>query len=143
MRFQRCIAIAAVLFMFSTFTPAQRKQPVANAPAAGPAPVITVSVDASDAQKKIFHSHMTFPATAGDFVLYFPKWIPGEHSPDGPVADTAGIFFTANGQQLSWKRDQLDMFTYHVQVPAGVSAVEATMDYLSPVEMPGGYTSGS
>jgi predicted metalloprotease with PDZ domain len=143
MRSQRCITIAAVLLIFSNFTLAQRKKAAADSPAPGPAPTITVAVDASDAQKKIFHSHMTFPATAGDFVLYFPKWIPGEHAPDGPVADTAGLFFTANGQQLPWKRDSLDMFTYHVQVPSGVSTVEATMDYLSPVEMPGGYTSGS
>ncbi len=35
------------------------------------------------------------------------------------------------------------MFTYHVQIPAVVTTVEASMDYLSPVEMPGGYTSGS
>jgi predicted metalloprotease with PDZ domain len=143
MRSQRFAVIALVLFI-STLTFAQKKRSTAPAtPPPGPAPVITVAVDASEAQKKIFHSHMTFPATAGDFVLYFPKWIPGEHSPDGPVVDTAGIFFTANGQQLTWRRDTLDMFTYHVQVPVGVTTVEATMDYLSPIEMPGGYTAGS
>lgn len=143
MRIQRVAIIVATLSLASTLTFAQKNKRAAAAPVVGPPPVITVAVDASDAPKKIFRSHMTFPATAGDFVLYFPKWIPGEHSPDGPVVDTAGIFFTANGQQLSWKRDTLDMFTYHVQVPAGVTSVEATMDYLSPIEMPGGYTAGS
>ena len=143
MRSNRFVTTAAVLFLLSSLTFAQKRKPAPVPAVAGPAPVITVAVDATDAQKKIFHSHMTFPATAGDLVLYFPKWIPGEHSPDGPVVDTAGLFFTANGQPLSWRRDTLDMYIYHVQVPAGVTTVEASMDYLSPVESPGGFTAGS
>src|SRR5947209_8043875 len=133
MRLQRFSTIAALLIVASSLTFAQKNRRSTAPPAvAAPAPVITIAVDASDAPKKIFHSRMTFPAAAGDLVLYFPKWIPGEHSPDGPVADTAGIFFTANGQQLAWKRATLDMFTYYVQVPSGLTSFETTLDYLSP-----------
>jgi len=141
LRSQRLLIIAIVLFLSCGLSFAQKKKPAT--PGGAPAPVISVAVDASDAPKKIFHSRMTLPATPGDFVVYFPKWIPGEHAPDGPIGDTAGLFFYANGQPIPWKRDQLDMFTYHVDVPAGVTTIEAAMDYMSPAEMPGGYSSGS
>ncbi len=53
----------------------------------------TLAVDAGDAPRKFFHARITIPATPGDFVLLYPKWIPGEHGPSGPVVDTAGIYF--------------------------------------------------
>ncbi len=97
----------------------------------------TLAVDATEAPRKVFHAKLTIPATAGDFVLLYPKWIPGEHGPTGPVVDTAGIYFRANGRALAWHRDPVDMYAYHVEVPPGVTSIEATIDYLSPVEMPG------
>ena len=54
-----------------------------------------------------------------DLTLYYPKWIPGEHAPDGPVVDLAGLKFSAGGKTLKWRRDLLDGFTIHVDVPAG------------------------
>jgi hypothetical protein len=64
------------------------------------APTITISVDATHAPRKIFHASLRIPASAGDLTLYYPKWIPGEHAPDGPVVDLAGLFFKANRQAL-------------------------------------------
>ncbi len=141
MSLKKSAAVLSSIILLFACAFAQKKK---SAPAAqsGPAPVMSISVDATDAPKKIFHSRMSIPASAGDFILYFPKWIPGEHSPDGPVVDTAGIFFYANGKPLPWHRDTLDMFTYHVEVPQGVTSIEATMDYLSPTEQ-GLYTSGA
>jgi predicted metalloprotease with PDZ domain len=108
------------------------------------APTITISVDASDAPRKIFHSKMTIPATAGTLTLYYPKWIPGEHGPTGPIQDLAGLKFTANGQELKWRRDLLDGWTFQVEVPAGVSSVEASLDYVSPAGSDDGiYTGGA
>ncbi len=105
--------------------------------------VETLAVDATDAPRKVFHAKLTIPAEAGDFVLLYPKWIPGEHGPTGPLVDTAGIYFRADGHTLNWHRDPVDMFAFHVEVPKGVSSIEATLDYLSPVEMPGGFSAGS
>ncbi|HLK32830.1 MAG TPA: hypothetical protein VKT29_07045 [Terriglobales bacterium] len=96
------------------------------------APSITLAVDATEAPRKIFHAKLTIPATPGTLTLYYPKWLPGEHAPDGPIVDLAGLKFTGNGQTLNWRRDLTDMFTIHVQVPAGVTSVEASLDYLSP-----------
>jgi predicted metalloprotease with PDZ domain len=105
--------------------------------------VETLAVDATDAPRKVFHARLTIPAAPGEFVLLYPKWIPGEHGPSGPLVDTAGIYFRANGQALPWHRDPVDMYAYHVMVPPGVTSIEAAIDFLSPVEMPGGYSAGS
>ncbi len=102
--------------------------------------VETLAVDATEAPRKVFHARLTIPATAGDFVLLYPKWIPGEHGPTGPVVDTAGIYFRANGRALNWHRDPVDMYAYHVEVPPGATSIDATLDYLSPVEMPGNFS---
>ncbi len=107
------------------------------------APTVTISVDATHAPRKIFHAALKIPATPGDLTLYYPKWIPGEHAPDGPVTDLAGLFFKANGKTLKWRRDTLDGFTIHVEVPAGVNEVDAELDFLSPATLEGGFSAGS
>ncbi len=107
------------------------------------APTVTISVDATHAPRKIFHASLKIPAAAGDLTLYYPKWIPGEHAPDGPVTDLAGLFFKANGKTLKWRRDTLDGFTIHVEVPSGVNEVDAELDFLSPATFEGGFSAGS
>src|SRR5579863_1801525 len=106
-------------------------------------PTVTISVDATTAPRKIFHASLKIPATAGDFVLYYPKWIPGEHAPDGPVIDLAGLKFSAAGKPLKWRRDLLDGFTLHIEVPAGVTEINAELDFLSPAVFEGGFSAGS
>ncbi|HTS10021.1 MAG TPA: M61 family peptidase [Candidatus Eisenbacteria bacterium] len=106
-------------------------------------PTVTISVDATHAPRKIFHASLKIPAAAGDLTLYYPKWIPGEHAPDGPVDDLAGLFFKANGQTLKWRRDLLDGFTIHVEVPQGATEVDAELDFLSPATLESGFSAGS
>ena len=106
-------------------------------------PTITVWVDASDAPRKIFHAQLTIPAAPGTLTLYYPKWIPGEHGPTGPIQDLAGLKFTANGQMLKWRRDLLDGWKFHVEVPAGVSTVNASLDFISPTGEEGLFTGGA
>ena len=106
-------------------------------------PTVTISVDATHAPRKIFHASLKIPATPGDLTLYYPKWIPGEHAPDGPVIDLAGLKFSAAGKTLKWRRDLLDGFTLHVDVPAGTSEIAAELDFLSPATFEGGFSAGS
>jgi predicted metalloprotease with PDZ domain len=106
-------------------------------------PTVTIFVDASAAPRKIFHAKLKIPASAGDLTLYYPKWIPGEHAPDGPVIDLAGLKFSASGKTLSWRRDLLDGFTIHVDVPAGENEVDAELDFLSPAMFESGFTAAS
>lgn len=106
-------------------------------------PNVTISVDATTAPRKIFHATLKIPATPGDLTLYYPKWIPGEHAPDGPVVDLAGLKFSAAGKPLKWRRALDDGFTIHVAVPAGVGEVDAELDFLSPATLEGGFSAGS
>jgi len=112
-----------------------------NSPNTDP-PTITISVDATDAPRKIFHAHLSIPAAPGSLTLYYPKWIPGEHGPTGPIQELTGLHFTANGQILKWRRDLLDGWTFHVEVPQGASFVDAQLDYISPTGREGVYTGG-
>src|SRR5882724_1757754 len=107
------------------------------------APTVTIAVDATAAPRKIFHALLKIPATPGDLTLYYPKWIPGEHAPDGPVIDLAGLKFSAAGKPLKWRRDLLDGFTLHIEAPAGVTEIAAELDFLSPATFEGGFSAGS
>ena len=87
---------------------------------------------------------MTIPAKPGTLTLYYPKWIPGEHGPTGPIQDLAGLKFSSDGKPLAWRRDLLDGWTFHVEVPAGVSSIEASLDFISPAGSDEGiYTGGA
>ena len=112
--------------------------------AGAPAPHVSISVDATEVPRKIFHARLTIPAKPGSLTLYYPKWMPGEHGPTGPIQDLAGLKFTANGKTLPWRRDLLDGWTFHVEVPAGASSIEASLDFISPAGSEEGiYTGGA
>jgi predicted metalloprotease with PDZ domain len=100
---------------------------------------IAIQVDASDTAQGIFRVHETIPVTAGALTLLYPQWIPGAHSPIGPVAMLAGLKLSANGKPLKWKRDEYNVYAFHLDVPAGVSSVDATFQYLSSRSDNGGF----
>lgn len=116
---------------------------ILSASALAATPTVTIAVDATAAPRKIFHATLKIPAVPGDLTLYYPKWIPGEHAPDGPVIDLAGLKFFAGGKTLKWRRDLLDGFTLHVEVPAGTTEINAELDFLSPATFEGGFSAGS
>src|SRR3954463_12961865 len=91
---------------------------------------LKVSVDATDAPRRILHSTVTMPAKSGAMTVVYPKWIPGEHGPTGPIIDVAGLKFFAGGKQIPWQRDLLDMYAFHINVPEGATEVEAQFDTL-------------
>ena len=62
---------------------------------------IHLTVDLTEAPRKMIHAQMTIPVNPGPLTLLYAKWIPGEHMPDGPIDNLAGLFITANGQQLT------------------------------------------
>ena len=93
---------------------------------------ISLTVDATKTQNKILHAHLVMPVKPGPLTVYYPKWIPGEHGPDGPIANLTGLKFSADGKVIPWQRDLLDVFTFHVVVPDGVSQLEANYDYIEP-----------
>jgi predicted metalloprotease with PDZ domain len=103
---------------------------------------IQLTVDATHAPDRIIRTNMVIPVKPGPITLYYPKWIPGEHQPDGPIANVAGLQFSGNGKRIPWERDLLDVYTFHLTVPAGVSELHVHFDYLEPSGFGGHYTSG-
>jgi predicted metalloprotease with PDZ domain len=100
---------------------------------------IRIEVDATNLSQRIYQVRETIPVQAGELTLLYPQWIPGNHGPRGPIEKLAGLTFTANGQKLAWKRDPLDVYAFHLTVPAGVQAITAEYQYLTPTEgVPGG-----
>src|SRR5579862_6739688 len=99
---------------------------------AEPRSPIALRVDAREAPRKILHASESIPVTPGQLTLVYPKWIPGEHAPSGPIVNLAGLRLTAGGKPVPWKRDSVDMFAFHCEVPAGATTLEAALDFLSP-----------
>jgi predicted metalloprotease with PDZ domain len=93
---------------------------------------VEIEVDASDAARRLFHARLKIPAEPGALTLLYPKWIPGEHGPTGPLVDIAGFKLAAGGKRLDWRRDEMDIHAIHCEVPAGASAVDVTLDYVPP-----------
>jgi predicted metalloprotease with PDZ domain len=91
-------------------------------------PPIQITADLSDASRKLFHAEVDLPVTEGPLTVITPKWIPGDHRPTGPVDGITGVVFTANGQTLPWRRDDVDLYEFHVTIPAGVSTLHAHLD---------------
>lgn len=97
--------------------------------------VITLAVDATDVTRGIFQVSENIPvAAAGPLTLLYPKWLPGEHSPSGQIKELAGIKFSAGGKSLAWRRDPVDVFAFHVEVPQGASSVDAQFQFLAPTD---------
>lgn len=91
---------------------------------------IRLEVDASHTARKFLHAHLQFPVRPGPLVLYYPAWLPGEHMPDAPLVNLVGLKFMAGGKTIPWRRDLLDMFALHLEIPPGVSSLDADLDFL-------------
>jgi len=92
---------------------------------------IVLHVDANDTAQGIFRVHETIPVKAGALTLLYPQWIPGDHSPSGPIAMLAGLKVAAGGKPLMWKRDKYNVFAFHLDVPDGESSIDVEFQYLS------------
>ncbi|GGH16591.1 M61 family metallopeptidase [Silvibacterium dinghuense] len=94
---------------------------------------IALHVDITDTVHRVIDVHETIPVKPGQLTLLYPQWIPGNHSPTGPISKLAGLFVTANGKPLTWVRDRVDVFAFHIDVPQGVSEIEVNFQYLTPI----------
>lgn len=100
----------------------------ASAWAQSPNAPIQITADLSDAPRKLFHAEVVLPVTVGPLTLTTPKWIPGQHMPSGPAGNITGVIFTANGKPLDWRRDDVDVYQFHLTIPEGVTTLHAHLD---------------
>jgi predicted metalloprotease with PDZ domain len=103
---------------------------------------IRIEVDETRAPQKILHTHLQMPVGPGPLVLYYPEWIPGEHMPDGPIIDMAGLQFAGGGKMIPWRRDLTDMFAFHLDIPQGVTSLAIDFDFLLSAPA-SGYSAGA
>jgi predicted metalloprotease with PDZ domain len=97
--------------------------------------VIRTFVDVSDVTRGIFRVRETIPVSAGPLTLLYPKWLPGNHAPNGPISQLAGLKLIANGKSLPWRRDPVDVFAFHLEVPPDTASVEAQFDFLGATDV--------
>ena len=93
---------------------------------------LRLDVDATDISRRIVHVHETITGVSADTVLLYPKWLPGNHSPEGPIDRVAGLRITAQGKTVSWVRDRVDVYAFRVHPDAGVTSIDVEFDYLTP-----------
>ena len=99
---------------------------------------LTLRVDATDFDRRIFRVNETVPVTPGPLTLYYPRWLPGNHGPTGRIGELAGLRISAAGQPISWKRDPLNVHAFTLDVPAGVASLDIEFQNLSPVNRESG-----
>ena len=139
------LALAALLSTAALASPGPQPAPL---PPPIPAPrdiafpgTIELRVDATDTDRRIFRIHERVPVSAaGDFVLLYPQWLPGEHGPRGPIDKLAGLLVSSGGKRLEWRRDPVNVFAFHIDVPAGATALDLEFQYLSATDARQGRT---
>ncbi len=89
---------------------------------------IQITADLSDASRKLYHAEVDLPVSAGPLTLTTPKWIPGNHMPTGPAEEITGVVFTVNGKPLPWRRDDVDLYQFHLEIPRGATMLHAHLD---------------
>jgi predicted metalloprotease with PDZ domain len=99
-----------------------------SAVAAPTTTVATVDVDARESPRGIERVHLVLPVKPGKLTLLYPKWLPGEHAPNGPIGGLSGLVFSAGGHPIPWRRDGENMFAFHLTVPAGVTTLDAAFE---------------
>ena len=94
-----------------------------------PSGPIALTVRLPDPGQKLLYVHEVVPVEPGPLTLYYPKWIPGDHSPDGTVDEIMGLEFTAADRPVAWQRDELDRFAFHLTVPEGAHQIEVRFQF--------------
>jgi predicted metalloprotease with PDZ domain len=138
------IAVSLVILCFAVVSPAYSQQSVGPQPAPLPPPIkapvdqpypgtIRLAVSAQNVTHRVLDVRETVPAEPGELTLLYPEWIPGTHSPTGPISEFAGLVVTANGKRIPWVRDRVNVYAFHIDVPAGVRNLDVKFEYLTPL----------
>lgn len=121
------LALAAFALFFASLAAAQSPQNPAR-----------IAVDLRDAPKHIYHARIELPVHPGPLTLVYPEWIQGEHSPTGPILNLVGLKFSAASKSIPWRRDDVDMYAFHLTIPDGATSLDIAFDYVSPADPNGG-----
>jgi predicted metalloprotease with PDZ domain len=132
--------LTVVFLCAAAAVPSLAAAPQLDQPLATATNPMTVVLDERTAPRGFAYTHMTIPVKPGPFTLVYPEWIPGEHGPTGPLHDISELKISAGGQSIAWQRDQVDMYAFHIDVPAGVDRVN--VDYTVLLNTPNNFVDG-
>src|ERR1700730_2022516 len=131
-----CIVLAGTVYAQNT----AGQQPV-PLPAPVPAPVdqpyagtIALSVDLTNVNDRVLNVREAVPVKPGELTLLYPEWLPGTHSPSNPVVNLAGLIITANGKRISWLRDPVNMYSFHIDAPQGATSLDIDFQFVAPLD---------
>jgi predicted metalloprotease with PDZ domain len=88
----------------------------------------SVEVDAREAPRGIERVRLVLPVKQGKLTLLYPKWLPGEHAPDGPIAGLSGLKFSSHGRAIAWQRDADNMYAFHLMIPSGTDSLDVEFE---------------
>jgi predicted metalloprotease with PDZ domain len=142
----RSLAFASLLSTATLFAQGPASQPQPQ-PVPMPPPIVApvdkpfvgpieLDVNLTDQTHRVVHVHERIPVERGakEMVLLYPQWIPGNHSPTGPISHVAGVVTQVDGKRVQWVRDQVNVYAYHVPLTAGATSMDVDFDYLSPLK---------
>jgi predicted metalloprotease with PDZ domain len=66
----------------------------------------------------------------GTLALAYPRWIPGEHGPTGPIQQFAALRIRSGNATLPGTRDPEDIQSIHVEVPPNTDRITVYFDTL-------------
>ncbi|MEO7247986.1 MAG: peptidase M61 [Novosphingobium sp.] len=97
---------------------------------------ITLDIDASDVTHGAYRVTEVIPVVAGtkDLIVLLPEWLPGNHGPRGDLTGLVDVHFFAGGKELVWRRDPVEVFAFHIDLPAGTAQVTAKFIHTSPLQ---------
>ena len=94
-------------------------------------PSMRLDVDAREISRKLLHSREELAVQPGQLALWYPKWIPGTHSPGGPIQNLGGMRLeTIDGKPIPWRRDEAEVCRIQCTVPSGVEKIVVLLDYI-------------
>lgn len=98
--------------------------------------LVEIDVDLTDLEQRVIRSTQRIPVTAGPITLLYPRWLPGNHAPTGPIESLAGLVIhalDARGERtrLPWRRHPLNSHAFEVDVPAETTALEIALQFVT------------
>ena len=120
--FLRGFVIPVLLAMFAFYLSASAQSNVL--------PVMSLVVDETQAARKLAFVHEEIQVRPGALALAYPKWIPGEHGPTGPIQQFAVLQIHSENAVLPWTRDPEEINTIHVNIPPGTKLIKVDFDAL-------------
>jgi len=139
-RFVAAVFVVCLALTSSYGQNSKAPQPVPLPPSIPPpidtpyAGTISLSVDLTNVNDRVLNVRETIPVKPGKITLLYPQWLPGTHSPSNPVENLAGLVVVADGKRVSWVRDVVNVWAFHIDLPKGATTLELTFQYLAPVK---------